>query len=595
VSRNCEVKLVMKAIRSSGVVSDIENLLAPTKTGRPRELPVDAFLTAAVLTAFQGLTLTQKNIHKELTVGIALSMQNAMHARVKKSPHEKSRPVTIRPVRYIFEAIERRLEYSEAQVGGLEVVERERRHDVFQSIIDKLLASSFPQALPKHFALAWDASGVEAWSKPKYRGTKDVEEEDVVLKDVDDNKGGGKTLNIADETGAKPRRGKKKSKKVNDESREMYSADSDARLGYRTKTHDNKSNIILGYDLLAGVAVLPVGAPSDQMPKVVVSFTLEPASSEVKATLQQLDRLVESGFHVDELLVDRGFSNKTPEHWADELRVRGISQVQDIHQNDHGIRDFEGLRVVDGVPHCPRMPDHLADITRPSHFKVGKPKATATAEQIAVNERSKEDLARFDAEITERRVFAFVRNQGAPATAKDQGKAQWQCPSQAGKLKCTLCPSSEFYPEGTPVVIRPPKAEAAPKGCTNKYLTIPGSATAKLQQVEYWGSEAWRESFCRRSHIEGIFGNLRCPSTQNIKRGFCKVTGLVKTGLMLAFEVVAANIRILRQWAKRVGDVSDPLGEAFPVDHGREELDEHGQMSLVEPTFFDDPPDDLVA
>ncbi len=40
-----------------------------------------------------------------------------------------------------------------------------------------------------------------------------------------------------------------------------------------------------------------------------------------------------------------------------------------------------------------------------------------------------------------------------------------------------------------------------------------------------------------RAHVEGIVANLRSPSTQNIRRGFCRVTGLIKTTLMLAFEV----------------------------------------------------------
>ncbi len=108
-------------------------------------------------------------------------------------------------------------------------------------------------------------------------------------------------------------------------------------------------------------------------------------------------------------------------------------------------------------------------------------------------------------------------------------------------------------------------------------------------------SAPWRESYSRRGHIEGIFGNLRNPSSQNIKRGFCRVVGLVKTSLMLTFEVVAANIRIFRQWSKRTGDVSDPLAEEFPPHHGFEELDEFGRPSPVEPSVFDDPPDELVA
>ena len=126
-------------------------------------------------------------------------------------------------------------------------------------------------------------------------------------------------------------------------------------------------------------------------------------------------------------------------------------------------------------------------------------------------------------------------------------------------------------------------------------MSIPGPALAKLRQQEYWGSSAWIASYSRRSHIEGIFGNLRNPSTQNIKRGFCRVVGLVKTSLMLTFQAVAANIRLIRQWSRRTGDVTDPLSELMPENFGFEELDEHGQIALAEPFDFDDPPDELAA
>ena len=118
---------------------------------------------------------------------------------------------------------------------------------------------------------------------------------------------------------------------------------------------------------------------------------------------------------------------------------------------------------------------------------------------------------------------------------------------------------------------------------------------AKLRQRDPWGSPKWIDSIARRSAIEGIFGNLRSQSTQNIKRGFCRVVGLVKTSLMLTFEVVAANIRLVRKWAKRTSLTTDPLCVEFPPDHGFEELDENGEICLAEPFCFDDPPDDLAA
>jgi hypothetical protein len=73
------------------------------------------------------------------------------------------------------------------------------------------------------------------------------------------------------------------------------------------------------------------------------------------------------------------------------------------------------------------------------------------------------------------------------------------------------------------------------------------------------------------------------------------VVGLVKTSLMITFQAMAASIRLIRQWSRRTGDVTDPLSEPMPENFGFEELDEHGQISITEPFDFDDPPDELVA
>lgn len=107
-------------------------------------------------------------------------------------------------------------------------------------------------------------------------------------------------------------------------------------------------------------------------------------------------------------------------------------------------------------------------------------------------------------------------------------------------------------------VQNPPELATAPTCCTQKYVTVPGAATDKLRQQDYSGSAAWRASYAGRTHVEGIFVNPRSPDTQNSKGGFCRVYGLVKTSIMLTFEVIAANIRLRRTSSKRTGDVSNP-------------------------------------
>ena len=587
--RRCEVDLVLKAIRRSGVADQVERILVPHHTGRPRELSVEVFFVGAILVASRGLTLTLDNVHKALTKWIAPSVQNALGTRVKSESGVQSEPITIRQVRYLLSAIEQRLEFSMGYAPDLTDVEREIRSEALQAIIDKLIRASHPQMMPKNISIAWDSSGVESFGKPRWAATATSDAVDADLDEVE--------AAMAEVRGViereKTKKGKAKTGKK--EVREVTSSDRDAHLGYRTKTHDNKSTKLFGYDLFAGVGVLPVGADPDEMPKLLLSMTLRPAAGDTSdPTLGALDRLVEEGYEIDELLVDRGFSYKRPEDWAMELHRRAISQVQDIHPLDRGVKDYEGIRIVRGVPYCVATDDELFDNPPPPHFKVGPLKKRATNEERLSHERNTNALEEFLARNAKLQQHAFVFNQNAPTKA-DPFQTQWICPGKAGKLKCELCPLSEHYPADRPVVENPGPLATAPKCCRQATIVIPGPVLAKLRQRDPWGSPKWIDSFARRSAIEGIFGNLRSQSTQNIKRGFCRVVGLVKTSLMLTFEVVAANIRLVRKWAKRTSLTTDPLCVEFPPDHGFEELDENGEICLAELFCFDDPPDDLAA
>ncbi len=73
--------------------------------------------------------------------------------------------------------------------------------------------------------------------------------------------------------------------------------------------------------------------------------------------------------------------------------------------------------------------------------------------------------------------------------------------------------------------------------------------------------------------VEGAFGNPKNPRTENVRRGWTNVVGTVKTSLLIVIAQAAANLRLLRGWAERTGDLTDPLTWPHPEDHGFEELD----------------------
>lgn len=337
-----------------------------------------------------------------------------------------------------------------------------------------------------------------------------------------------------------------------------------------------------------GLAGINLHCAADQR---VLCFTLRPAGTDVvEPALSVLDDLAGRNFEIGELVVDRGFSYKTADRWAAQLRERGIRQVQDIHPVELGVRDWEGIPIVAGVPHCPGCPGISDDISRPVHLQVGPLRPRASRERQLTHEKHRRELKAFDARITDRTHFAMVRHQGAGLSARDQGKSRWVCPARAGKVICSLVDFSAHYPPDRPKVEHPPEFETAPRCCTQQTFMVPGAAIEKLRQEHIWGTSAWRESYSRRTHVEGIFGNLRNPDTENLRRGYCRVRGLVKNTLMLSVLVVAANIRLTREWAKHVGDFSDPLTVPFEENYGFEELDQFGRIRRYPQGDLDEPP-----
>ncbi len=220
------------------------------------------------------------------------------------------------------------------------------------------------------------------------------------------------------------------------------------------------------------VGVPAVGAPKKSVPLLTYAFTLRPLATDVAEHGPSLiDELIEHGYNVSEVADDRAWSYLLPERWATELRARGIRQVFDLHPADRGVRDFEGVKMVDGMPHCSAMPEQLAVINRPTKLVLSEPKVRASAEEKAAYERQKRELDEFKAKIAERNRYTFRLVQRAREGARDPQKTRWECPAQAGKVKCANCPASAFLTD-VPEIEHPPEKVTAPRCCTQRTITI---------------------------------------------------------------------------------------------------------------------------
>ncbi len=342
--------------------------------------------------------------------------------------------------------------------------------------------------------------------------------------------------------------------------------------------------------MVTTVGVPDVGATPGSMPILTWRIRLAPANADVvEPGLALINGLLGSGHPVNALLNDRAFSGRNPKRWATPLRTLGIDHIFDLFACDHGVTDHDGIRMIDGTPHCPATPDHLVTITRPAKLGVGTLPRGATAAQKADHERQRDELATFRARIAEREPYAFRRVAGPDKT----GKGRWECPARSAKVVCANCPLSGFVATGDadspPRVVDPPAEATAPKCCRQTTVTITGDVTAKIRQRLYWGSDLWIASYIRRTHVEGSYANMKSPKTQNIRRGWCFVVGLVKTSILAVAAVAAVNIRLLRVWAAASG-FHDVLCEPDPVGHYFIEYDADGnQVSAIEVDDKDPP------
>ena len=164
-----------------------------------------------------------------------------------------------------------------------------------------------------------------------------------------------------------------------------------------------------GYDVFAITAMPKPGSTGVlERPMLTERLVVAPASTDVVApALGIFDRLAVDGRTVVEVAADRAWSYKLPDRWADELRARDIEAVLDLHPNDHGVRDYEGIRMIAGTPHCPSMPDELIKILRPANLSAGRDRPRANAAQKAERAKRVADLEQFQSQIAERETWAF--------------------------------------------------------------------------------------------------------------------------------------------------------------------------------------------
>jgi len=279
----------------------------------------------------------------------------------------------------------------------------------------------------------------------------------------------------------------------------------------------------------------PVPELTRQM--TVCSCDTDPA----RALVPVLTAMPDAGIPLGDLLADSGYAHRDAGARAIPLRQAGAQLVQDLHPSDRGPRGtHHGAIIANGNLYCPAAPKTLLEL--------GPLARDATPDQTAAHDRQTAETARCKL---------------GKITADDTGGYhRVACPAVMGKIRCPLRPPSMRLDRNRPEILTPPGHP--PDCCQQQTITVPPEVNAKTAQKHDYPSRQHRQSYARRTGAERTFSTAKDPATNNIARGWTRLTGLAPIMLWLACLLVIRNQRILDAWNTRQADDARRAAAGLP-------------------------------
>jgi hypothetical protein len=185
------------------------------------------------------------------------------------------------------------------------------------------------------------------------------------------------------------------------------------------------------------------------------------------------------------------------------------------------------LAQANGNLYCPATPRALLEL---SPLALG-----AGLEETAAHDRLAGELARYKL---------------SPITGPDRdGYQRVGCPASQGKLRCPLRPESMTLPHSGPEVLSPPSEP--PVCCRQRTITVPPEVNAKTAQKHDYPSPAHRRSYARRTAAERAYASVKDRASNDLSRGWCRLTGLTPIALFAAALFAVRNLRVANAFAAR--------------------------------------------
>ncbi len=482
-------------IDASGAVVRIETRL-PVGV-RPRQLSVRTLLIGMALAMLHGREAFLTGVHKTL-----LALPGDEQQRLGVIAHWKTGPhtLTYRQLEYTYRLITTKLA-KDTPDGSLSAI--------LSEVLDALLEASVTVlGEPNSSSYAVDWTDQETWSRPPPKQAAESEPQTEPAADHGQP--------AASATDPEPTLTPDAEKPDQRERR----SDREASWGHRTVTHPAENEMFFGYYLQALTAVRDEHGPD--VPELARRVHLASCQHDPPAQIVPvIQRMAASGIPISDLLADSGYSYRQPETFALPIRGLGAQLIIDLHPNDRGTHGtHQGAITCNGNLYCPATPEPLLELG-PLH-------RGTSAGQTEAHDRRCQELARYKL---------------APITRYDpDGYRRVICPAAQGKIRCPLRPPSMTLPHDRPQVLKPP--EHPPACCQQQTITVPPTVNAKTAQKHDYPSPQHRASYNRRSAAERTFATLTDRATNDLSRGWCRLTGLTPIALFIATALIARNIRI---------------------------------------------------
>jgi hypothetical protein len=310
--------------------------------------------------------------------------------------------------------------------------------------------------------------------------------------------------------------------------RNIYTADPDARGGYRTAT-DRHPNEYVGYESHLACAVGAYswrgqpdkpGTVAEMPPYLLASYVTPAGWNPANAGLKVIEQVQQIAPNIDDVCADRGYTMKKPESFLRPLHAQGINVTMDYPE--YLINKAEIIEV-QSKGRTERFVMHagtILHVTVPTNRRILDVSGDKEEVQARFNERA--------------RQFRWSSNGAAGG-----GSQVFKCPFCGGRAKnITLNPKTAALSNK----VAPVDAPAWMLECCGGFMTVPVEMLDQYQKIPY-GTTAHATAKGRRSGIESINNNLK--TNEGFNRDFLAAFGLAAHRFAMAILVFVHNLELM--------------------------------------------------